>query len=241
MVLGIDEAGRGPVIGPMVVAGVLIDEHRLPELTELGVKDSKQLTAAKRRWLVPEIERVASKYTTIDVPPVQVDESVMKRARLWKLNYLEAKTMARIIEQSSPDIVFVDSCDVKPDRFAETIRQCLPTSLRETEIISEHKADTKHPIVAAASILAKVRRDEQIEEIKTKYGAVGSGYAHDERTLSFLTKWYEERSRFPDFVRKSWKTTMQIRENVEQTRLPEFASASEAPRTRRRSKRSVSE
>lgn len=234
MILGIDEAGRGPVIGPMVVAGVLINEEKVTELLNLGVKDSKRLAPAKRRQLAPEIERIAAKHVVMDVDPKSVDESVSKRGRLWKLNYLEAQTMAKVIASSSPDVAFVDSCDVNPERFANTIRSCLPENMRELEIVSEHKADAKYPVVAAASILAKVRRDEHIYALEAKYGALGSGYAHDPRTLRFLSKWYEEKSGFPEFVRKSWETSKQVRRHAEQTSLKEFSAGA---RQRMRAKR----
>lgn len=142
--------------------------------------------------------------------------------------------MARIIAQSQPNIAFVDSCDVNPKRFADTIRSCLPASLATVEVVSEHKADRKYPIVAAASILAKVRRDEQIEELRTKYGLPGSGYAHDARTVSFLTKWYRDRAAFPEFVRSSWKTTKHVREVVEQRKLSDFSPGSARSRRNRR-------
>jgi ribonuclease HII len=202
LVAGVDEAGRGCVIGPLVVAGVMLKAEHLPFLTELGVKDSKLLTAKKREALYPEIIRLTEKYLTIKVLPYQIDKAVESARRLHKLNRLEAQTMAEIIESLKPDEAYVDAADTVEHRFGNHIRECLKT---KTRIISKHKADRIFPVVSAASIIAKVERDREIASLKVEYGDFGSGYLTDGKTMVFLRQLLEKNEDYPSFVRKSWK------------------------------------
>ena len=127
---------------------------------------------------------------------------VESRRKLHKLNRLEAQTMARIIEALKPDAVYVDAADVVEERFRNHIQENLSF---KTKIISEHKADRIYPVVSAASILAKVERDKEIDALTKEYGDFGSGYLADPKTTIFLNRWLETHSEYPDFVRKSWK------------------------------------
>jgi len=122
LVAGVDEAGRGCVIGPLVVAGVAMQAENLQWLVELGVKDSKLLTPKKREALYPEILKITQKYHIIKVPPPQIDKVVRSERRLHKLNRLEAQTMAKIIEVLKPDEAYVDAADVLEDRFGNHIQ-----------------------------------------------------------------------------------------------------------------------
>jgi ribonuclease HII len=202
LIAGVDEAGRGCVIGPLVVAGVMVKAENIPILTELGVKDSKLLTPQKRELLYSAIIQLAEKYHTIKVMPSQIDKVVESARRLHKLNRLEAQTMAQIIESLKPDEAYVDAADTVEHRFGNHIRECLKI---KTRIISRHKADRIYPIVSAASIIAKVERDREIANLRLEYGNFGSGYLTDDKTMIFLKQLLEKNGDYPDFVRKSWK------------------------------------
>jgi ribonuclease HII len=203
LIAGVDEAGRGCVIGPLVIAGVAIKTENIQQIIELGVKDSKLLTAKKREALYPEIIKIVQSYHTIQVLPYVIDKAVYSKKKLYKLNRLEAQTMAKIIEQLKPDEAYVDAADVIQDRFGEHIQECLTV---KTTIISKHKADRTFPVVSAASVIAKVERDKAIEDLKVKYGDFGSGYLTDDKTTIFLKRLLvENNGDYPSFVRKSWK------------------------------------
>jgi ribonuclease HII len=202
LIAGVDEAGRGCVIGPLLVAGVMMSAENLPLLSELGVKDSKLLTPKKREALYPEIIRLTEKYQTIKVLPYQIDKAVESARRFHKLNRLEAQTMAQVIEALKPDEAYVDAADTVEHRFGNHIKECLKI---KTRIISKHKADMIYPIVSAASVIAKVERDREIANLRLKYGNFGTGYLTDEKTMIFLKQLLEENDDYPDFVRKSWK------------------------------------
>jgi len=208
LVAGVDEAGRGCVIGPLVVAGVMVKAEDLPSLIELGVKDSKLLTAKKREEFYPEIIRLAEKYQTIKVLPYQIDVAVESARKLHKLNRLEAQTMAQIIESLKPDEAYVDAADTVEHRFGNHIKECLKT---QTRIISKHKADKIFPVVSAASIIAKVERDREVESLRVEYGDFGSGYLTDQKTMVFLKQLLKEHDDYPSFVRKSWKPAKKAR------------------------------
>lgn len=202
LVAGVDEAGRGCVIGPLVVAGVLIREEKLPELKRLGVKDSKLLSAKKREALAVEIARLAEKHVTVKLMPMEIDRAVESGRKLHKLNRLEAQTMARIIEALKPDEAYVDAADVLEERFKHHIQEGLTF---KTKIVAEHKADRTYTVVSAASIIAKVERDREIAALTGEYGDFGTGYLADPRTTRFLKQWLQAHSEYPDCVRKAWK------------------------------------
>jgi len=217
-VVGVDDAGRGAVVGPLVIAGVMLNEEDLHKLIALGVKDSKLLTPRRREQLAEEIRKLALKYYVIKLSPAEIDRVVETRRKLHKLNRLEAQTMAKVIAALKPDIAYVDASDVLPDRFKNHILESLPF---EVQIVSEHKADRTYPIVSAASIIAKVERDKAISELAEKYGDIGCGYVTDPKTLQFLEEWIKKFGSYPDFVRESWKPAKRMKGEAEtkQTRL----------------------
>jgi ribonuclease HII len=206
----------GCVIGPLVIAGVSIKKERIRELSSIGVRDSKVLSPTQRTNLAIAIRNIAHDISIVELPPEEIDEYVLKGRKLRKLNYLEATAMAKVIRKLNPAIAYVDSSDVRPERFADDIQEHLVKRIR---IISEHHADQKYPVVSAASIIAKVTRDQRIAEIEDQYGDFGSGYPSDERTIRFLEDWVRKHGSFPGFVRKSWKTISRIEQGIRQTKL----------------------
>jgi len=217
-VVGVDDAGRGAIIGPLVIAGVLINEQDLPRLEELGVKDSKLLSPHRREQLAEEIKKLALKYHIVKLAPAEIDKVVETGRKLHRLNRLEAQTMAKVIAALKPDVAYVDASDVLADRFKSHIEESLPFEVR---IVSEHKADAKYPVVSAASIIAKVERDRAIAELQESHGNMGCGYPTDAKTIEFLESWIQRFGSYPDFVRKSWKPAKRLKTKAEaeQTRL----------------------
>jgi len=217
-VAGIDDAGRGSVIGPLVIAGILIEEQDLPRLREIGVKDSKLLSPDRRAQLEQEIRILALQLHIVKLAPAEIDQVVENGKKLHKLNRLEAHTMARVIETLKPNVAYVDASDVLPDRFKQHIEENVTFKVK---IISEHKADAKYPVVSAASIIAKVERDKAVQILTQKYGEIGAGYPSDPKTIRFLEKWITKYGSYPDFVRKSWKTAKMLKREAKskQTRI----------------------
>lgn len=204
MISGIDEAGKGPVLGPMCVAGVLMDDAANGALLKLGVKDSKKLTPKKREVLAGEIKKIANKYFVLEVTAFQIDEL----RKIMTMNEIMVVCFAKVLEELRPDHAFVDAADVIAQRFGENLKK---KYTREIIITSEHEADVKYPIVSAASILAKVRRDILVKELGEKIGAdIGSGYPSDAKTILFLENWVKEHGLLPDFARSSWETSRRI-------------------------------
>jgi len=217
-VAGVDDAGRGSVLGPLVIAGVLVEEKDLSRLLSLGVKDSKLLSPRRREQLAEEIKKLALQFHVIKLSPADIDRVVEKGRKLHKLNRLEAHTMAKVIAALKPDAAYVDASDVRAERFGEHIQEKLPFTI---QIVSEHKADAKYVVVSAASIIAKVERDRAVEELTKKYGDMGSGYITDPKTVEFLKKWIKKHGSYPNFVRKSWKPAKRLKGETEakQTKL----------------------
>ena len=207
-IAGVDDAGRGPVIGPLVIAGVLLNEDQIEELKNLGVTDSKLLTSKRREALSDEIKKRAMNWEVIEVSPSEVDRAVLEGVKYRKLNWLEAITMANLIERLRPEVAYVDASDTNEARFSRQISEMLSFDVR---IVSEHFADVNYTVVSAASIIAKVQRDSVVSSLREKYGDLGSGYPSDPKTRKFLAKWVIERGSIPDFARKSWKTFMRLK------------------------------
>jgi len=218
LIAGVDDAGRGPIIGPLVIAGVLVEERETSRLKLLGVKDSKLLSPGRREQLAISIKELALKYCVESLSPEEIDRVVETGGRLRRLNRLEAHTMDKVIEHLRPDVAYVDASDVLADRFKEHIAEKLAF---EVKIVSEHKADFKYPVVSAASIIAKVERDRAVQVLSDRYGEMGSGYVTDPKTIAFLKKWLATNGSYPWFVRKSWKPAKVLisKSDVRQTRL----------------------
>lgn len=201
LVAGIDEAGRGPVIGPMVIAGVLIEDERVHVLYDLGVRDSKRLTLQRREKLYPEILKEVKSYHVEVVDAKVID---LERGRK-NLNVIELEGMAKIISKLRPDLVQVGSIEFKTERF----RDKLLRRVEVPEIVSAHHAEDLFPAVAAASIIAKVTRDRLVAKLREIYGDFGSGYPSDPKTVEFL-RHVINRGELPEFVRSSWGTVQRI-------------------------------
>jgi len=214
---GIDEAGRGPVIGPMVMAIAVLDEKAAGQLAELGVKDSKKMTLAKRERLYPVITKVAAEYATEHVSASKIDRMRKKMS----LNQLEAEECGLLIMGLGSKVqkVIIDSTDPVAEKYRARIEDFMKLRGAKTipPLVCEHKADDNHIQASAASVLAKVERDRAIEELKEEWGEFGSGYPADPLTKEFLKRLMSD-GKLPDFVRKSWNTVVRN----QQTGLSDF-------------------
>jgi ribonuclease HII len=198
----------------MVMCGVLLDELVLDELKAAGVRDSKLVRPKKREMLAELISKKAAKYEIVELSPSEIDE--FRLVKKINLNELEAKIFAQIIDRLKPRIAYLDSPDPNPKLFEERIRKYLRTG---TKLVVENFADRKYVAVATASILAKVRRDQRIAELRERYGDFGSGYPADPRTIAFLENWVRKHGKLPEFVRRSWETAKRVERQVKQKKL----------------------
>ena len=202
-ILGIDEAGRGSVLGPMVIAAVSVPEKMNKVLERMGVKDSKRIVPHRRTILSRKLKKMFD-YDVIVISAREIDEM---RADGINLNQIEKNAMEELILRFKPEKAIVDAVDVKPERFQQNL--CDDTGF---DIISEHKADDNYIQVSAASIIAKAERDALIEKINKEFikiGGIGSGYPSDPATKKFLSNYtYDE---MPDCVRRSWNTVSKLK------------------------------
>lgn len=210
--MGIDEAGRGPVIGPMIIAAVIVKPPQLACLEELKLKDSKLIQRSKRVKLCSAIKGQVEEVRLATIPPRQIDRA--------NINQIELKQMASFINQISPAKVYFD-LPVNPagsHSFHRYLRRLLDG--QSVELIGENKADKKYPLVSAASILAKVERDKNIVKLHDKYGDFGWGYPVEKKTQEFLLRCWKEKGGFPKCVRKRWKTIKRIEHESRRRKLP---------------------
>jgi len=206
-IAGVDDAGRGAILGPLVIAGVCVKEDKLEHLIKIGVRDSKLLSPNRRNDLYHQIMNIGDGVSVVKLKPEQIDDYVLKGKKYKRLNYLEALSMAKVIDSLDAEMVYVDASDVNVERFKQDI---LETLKRKVEIISAHHADRIYPIVSAASIIAKVTRDKEIFDLSQKFGNIGSGYPADDVTTRFLRQWIKKHGDMPPFARRSWKTVKRL-------------------------------
>lgn len=213
MICGVDEAGRGPVLGPMVVAAVAIEDDA--PLRRMEVRDSKKLTPARREELATKI-----KESCIVEFQVISHSDIDARGPKTSLNELEAAVFATLIDRIKADQVFVDACDVNERHFSQMVSGRLNYRPR---MVCEHKADDNYPVVAAASIIAKTNRDRIVSEIQVEIGQeIGSGYSSDPMTIAFLQKWIKEKGDLPPYTRRSWATAKEALSSSKNAKLTDW-------------------
>lgn len=203
MYCGVDEAGRGPIVGPMVMAAVYASNEDIPD----GVKDSKLLSPEKREMLYEQLKELPHSIRIVDVG--QIDAAVANN----NLNWLEAEHTAAMINELQPKKAIIDC----PSRNLQAYKEFIENRCSDTEIHVQFKADAEHPVVAAASILAKVMRDRIVKELhKVANFDFGSGYLTDPKTQDFMNNHFDK-----DFegYRKSWKPYQRLVRDQQQKRL----------------------
>ena len=220
--LGIDDAGRGPVIGPMVLAGCLIDEETETEFKKLGVKDSKQLTDKRREFLADIIREKAETFEVVVIYPEEIDGKNLEGV---KLNEVEAFACARIINKINKGFkkmkVILDCPSTNISKWQDFLKTKVD-NLSNLEIVCEHKADRNHIAVSAASIIAKSTREKEMSKLREKYGdGIGSGYSSDPLTTKFLEANLRKYNQDGIF-RKSWATWKNAVGSLSQKKLGEF-------------------
>lgn len=213
---GVDEAGRGSIIGPLVIAGISIKQDRIMDLHHVGVRDSKMLTAKARTSLFAIVSEMVDSLCIYKIDCSVIDENVFSKG----LNKLEAETMAYVIDNLKADMVYVDSCDTDPGRYKHYIESRLITS--KSKLYSMHHADSLNIVVSAASIIAKFVRDGEIQEIRKTHCNIGSGYPSDVKTMRFIRNWVSEYKCAPRFARKSWRPLRDMLEEVSTYKITQF-------------------
>jgi ribonuclease HII len=219
LTLGIDDAGRGPVVGPMILAGCLINDETAKEFKKLGITDSKKLTQKRREILAEKIREKAETFEIIIISAPKIDQDNHDGI---KLNEVEAIACASIINKINKGFkeikVIVDCPSVSLIKWADYLKTRIK-NLSNLEVSCEHKADKNHISVSAASILAKCTREKEMGKIKEIYGdEIGSGYCSDPATQKFLGK-YASKHKDKGIFRKTWITWQKAHEKLRQRTL----------------------
>ena len=224
MHVGADEAGKGPVLGPMIAAAVRAPVEAIPE----DVADSKRLSPDRRELL----DRQLREHPDVDVgvaavEPVTIDSPETDMNGLTVA--AQARALAVVVDAG--DEAVVDAGDVSESRFARRVREGIEDRGIEIQVIAEHGADDRYQIVAAASVVAKVERDRRMELIDDEYASqvsdegtdtVGSGYPSDPATRALLRAYVRDHGDVPDCARRSWSTCADVLAAAEQSSLGEF-------------------
>jgi ribonuclease HII len=209
MRVGVDEAGKGPVLGAMLVAAVRADPDALPP-----VDDSKAIPPARRGDLAGRV-RESAETAVVAVPTAVIDAP---RTDMNGLTVAAHAAAAGSVARAG-DRVVCDAADTAPDRFARRVaRACRG----DAAVTAAHRADATDPVVSAASIVAKVERDAHVGRLADRYGEVGSGYPSDPDTCRFLRAWVDDHGALPDCARVSWGTSEDVLAAAAQADLDAF-------------------
>ena len=205
---GVDEAGKGPVLGPMIIAIVSGDEDTLKRI---GTKDSKALSHPSRLRIFELIKKEAGFVQWVKISSSELNRE-MEGATI---NRIEERKVSELIKNSPCNKIYVDSFDVNEERLSKLL-----SGMTGKEVICRHKADSQFYPVSAASIVAKVIREREMDIIRNKYGNVGSGYPSDPTTIKFLEDSIQNGIDIGDIVRTHWKTYMNVVNSKSQKHLP---------------------
>jgi ribonuclease HII len=217
-ILGVDEAGRGPVIGSMFIASFEVSEEKIEKLETIGVKDSKKLSNQKREEIRDQLDDIGS-FTLKEIEASQIDEM----REVMTLNEIELQAFVEVMKDSEADRFTVDLPEPDGDRFIKKMKSELPGKFQSKEFVAEHGADDEYPEVSAASIIAKSAREKHVEDLHQKYGYdFASGYPHDRPTIEFLEKFMEEKGELPEETRMSWSTAEKIVKESKQKSFDDY-------------------
>ena len=214
MFCGVDEAGRGSVMGPLVV-GVVFVEDDAP-LRDIGVKDSKKLTPKMRERMYDQIIETADHWCTVIITAEEIDE----QRKTISLNEIELNMFAEGTTKWDAGAIYADCPDINEVSFTERLRNLIG---KDVEVIAKHKADDTYPVVSAASIVAKVTRDRLMDGIREEFGVdVGSGYPSDHYTMDFIQEWIQRNGKAPEHVRTSWEPVRDMLSKRKNTRIDDW-------------------
>jgi ribonuclease HII len=211
MRLGVDEAGKGPVLGSMVAAAIRVDPASLPA----DVDDSKALDPDRREELAEVIREVATAAAVVEIPVERIDDPGTD------MNGLTVESHARALSAVAEDgdEGYVDAGDTNAVRFERNVADAVGA---DVDLRGEHGADETYPVVGAASILAKSAREAHVADLAAEYGSVGSGYPSDPTTREFLRAYVADHDTLPACARRSWQTSTDVLAAAEQSSLSEF-------------------
>jgi ribonuclease HII len=217
---GVDEAGKGPVLGSMFAAAVVADPADLPE----DVGDSKDIQPARREELAAIIRESATAVGVAEIPVDRID------ADDTDMNTLTVKAHADALSQVASDGLsgYVDAGDTNAVRFERRVTDAVDA---DVDVRGEHGADETYPIVGAASIVAKVARDTHVAALADRYGDCGSGYPSDPTTREFLESYVADNEELPDCARASWQTSKDVLAAADQAALGDFEADGGQPLT----------
>lgn len=205
---GVDEAGKGPVLGPMIIAIVSGDEDTLKKI---GAKDSKALSHPSRLRIFELIKKEAGFMQWVKISSSELNREMEGET----INKIEERKVSELINFSPCSKIYVDSFDVNEERLSKLL-----SGMTGKEVICRHRADSQFYSVSAASIVAKVIREREMDIIRRKYGNIGSGYPSDPMTVKFLEDSIKNGIDITDIVRTHWKTYLNAVNSVRQKRLP---------------------
>jgi ribonuclease HII len=210
MQFGVDEAGKGPVLGSMFAAAVRCDPADLPD----GVGDSKGIPDERREQLAETIRSIAT-VGVAEIPPARIDDPETD------MNTLTVAAHAEALSEVAADGLTgtADAGDTNAVRFEQRVADRVDA---DVDLTARHRADEDDPVVGAASILAKSAREAHVDALAETYGAVGSGYPSDPTTREFLERYVDEHGDLPDCARTSWSTCDDVLAAAEQSSLESF-------------------
>ncbi len=204
------------MLGPLVVGAFACEATAIPAVVAAGARDSKQLTPSRREEVYRRLESLGER-RWISLPPRTIDRYVAR----GRLNQLELEAFAELVRAVRPDVAYVDACDPNEERFGQRLATLAGGTVR---VVSRHRADRDLPIVGAASVVAKVRRDAELAELRTLVDEpLGTGYPSDPTTRDCVLRHAADGRRVPPWMRRSWETVQRVKRSRPARTLEAFA------------------
>ena len=207
---------------------VKISGQDLKSIENLSVKDSKKHSKNRReelfkiitnnydvRYEILEAKTIDKLRDTINLNKIEIMAFTKLINSVLKEEYPNYKDSNKIQKINTKIEIYIDACSSNEKAFANQIKsKLIVNDENNIKIIAEHKADENYKIVSAASIIAKVIRDREIEKYKNIYGEIGSGYTSDKITINYLKNYVAERGELPEIARMSWKTSKKLLNDI---------------------------
>jgi ribonuclease HII len=210
--VGVDEAGRGSLVGELFVVAFAMRDNDEKLLVDYGVRDSKRLSRSKRAELYAVLRKWP--FTVSSIAPHEID--------LYNINRLELDAMFKVLKVLALRLggEFTAS-RIVVDKFGDVDKELMKMLKRLSftgTLVVEEGADDRYVEVSAASIIAKHLRDRRLQVLRSIYGVEGSGYPGDPRTLEWLEETLKSGVK-PPIIRYSWATLERFGLRVRKARL----------------------
>ncbi|NHJ46824.1 MAG: ribonuclease HII [Asgard group archaeon] len=215
IVVGADEAGRGLIIGPMVIGACAINDEILQKFTSIGIKDSKKYSSHQKLMTHANLVKKESLAWSVKILHADVLTNFNKNG--MTMDEAEAYTFYRALEEIIKKVPKIDEYQVDNFQAKKKLKSLITDNPKMKNISLKvlPRADLQYPAVSAGSLLARGQSLTELDKIRKQHGNFGSGSTNDKRTINWLKQYYIQNKSWPKkIVRVYWKTIDRIEKEI---------------------------